>query len=139
MEFVDIKGYEGIYQVNKMGQIYSLVTKKILKPCVDTYGYLYFMASVNKVRKNIRIHRAVAMQYIDNPYNKYEVNHIDGNKKNNNIDNLEWCTTKENRNHANLTGLWGESAKKKISEATKKRMRLKYPPLPAPPESLTDK
>ena len=106
----DIKGYEGLYQVSNMGKIKSLKfshgnKEKILKGNKEKFGYLVVTLYKNKGRKNFKIHRLVAETFIPNPKNLPQVNHIDGNKQNNRIDNLEWCTAKENTNHAHKTGL----------------------------------
>lgn len=69
--------------------------------------------SKNKVKKDLRVHRLVASAFIPNPLNKPEINHIDGNKGNNNVNNLEWATRKENINHSIKTGLCDERIKKK--------------------------
>lgn len=63
-------------------------------------GYCFVCYKENGVRKNILVHRLVAEAFIPNPQNKPEVNHIDGNPKNNNVINLEWVTPSENRKHA---------------------------------------
>jgi hypothetical protein len=98
------------YQVSNHGRIKSLdfngtKKKKILTPVVTRKGYLNINLYLNGKIKNIPIHRLVAKAFIENPENKPQVNHIDGNKKNNNVSNLEWCTNQENMLHAFKTGL----------------------------------
>ena len=95
----DIKGYEGKYQISNLGNVKNLKTSYILKG-VDTRGYLRVGFTKNKKVKLFRIHRLVAEAFIPNPYNKPEINHIDGNKHNNKITNLEWCTSQENTIHS---------------------------------------
>ena len=96
----DIKGYEGRYQISDTGQVYSLVSKKYLKPQDDGRGYLFVRLTNKKgIVKNEKIHRLVAQAFTPNPDNLPEVNHIDENKYNNCVDNLEWCSVKYNRNY----------------------------------------
>ena len=113
--FVPIKGYEG-YLINKEGKVYSSKTKKFLG-IRDRNGYLAFTVCVNSKRKDIALHRALAITFIPNPENLPFINHKDGNKHNNvvcfnpdgSIDNertnLEWCTGSQNVQHAYDTGL----------------------------------
>jgi len=89
------------YQVSKEGDIYSCRSRKILSTAGLRSGY----PSVSINRKTYRVHRLVAGTWLPNPENKPCVNHIDGNKKNNKVSNLEWCTHKENMKHAIETGL----------------------------------
>lgn len=106
----DIVGYEGLYQVSNMGRVKSLnynhtLEERILKN-IKSNGYYYrVMLYKNKKGKSIRIHRLVGNAFIKNPDNKPCINHIDGNKSNNRVDNLEWCTYKENTEHAFITGM----------------------------------
>ena len=95
------------YEVSINGEVRRKETGKILKPKVDKRGYLEVGLSLGArgKRKMALIHRLVAQAFVPNPYNKPEVNHIDGNKQNNKCTNLEWVTTKENQNHARKTGL----------------------------------
>ena len=113
----DVVGYEGIYQVSSLGRIKSLPKKikmrnqftekeMILKPLKTKGGYYSIhLANGKGNRKRCQIHRLVAKAFLSNPNNKPQVNHIDGNKKNNCVSNLEWCTAKENNTHALKTGL----------------------------------
>lgn len=72
-----------------------------MKSFINKYGYVeYILRDSSNKRKHIQSHRIVASLYIPNPYNKPQVNHIDGNKLNNHISNLEWCTASENEKHS---------------------------------------
>ena len=128
-----VKGYEGIYEINNFGEIKSLSRKisngsgfyiskeKILIKAVSTTGYYKIKLCKNGVHKDHKIHRLVASSFIANPLNKPEVNHIDGNPKNNNVENLNWSTHRENMIHANVFGL----RKKKLdAEQEKKVIRM---------------
>lgn len=98
--FKDIKGYEGLYQISNFGNVKSLKRNIILKPSSNRKGYLHIILYKNHKSKNSIIHRLVAQAFIPNPENKPQVNHIDGNKRNNNVNNLEWVTNSENQKHA---------------------------------------
>lgn len=103
-EFKDIEGYEGIYQISNLGNVKSLKfgKEKILKPVKNIKGYLYVNLRKNGKMKSMRVHRIVAQEFIENPLNLPEVNHIDENKENNKIDNLEWCDRKYNVNYGTM-------------------------------------
>ena len=72
----------------------------------DKYGYLYVRLSIDGNSKHRTIHRLVAETFLPNKQNLPQINHKDGNKKNNKVSNLEWCTQKHNMQHAIKTGLW---------------------------------
>ena len=109
----DIKGFEGYYQVSNYGNIKSLTRfdgirerqGQEIKQNLKYNGYLQVGLRKNSERKFYSVHRLVAIHFIDNPENKPQVNHIDCNKQNNNINNLEWTTSKENLYHAKINGL----------------------------------
>lgn len=92
-------GYEDIYMIDISGRIKNVKTQKILKP--DTAkGYKRVTLSKKGITKRFFIHRLVAMNFIKNPLNKKYVNHKDGIKSNNHINNLEWVTSSENEKHS---------------------------------------
>lgn len=96
----------GLYQVSNMGKIKSLKRNIVMKQFKDNLGYLCInLQTKQHKKKKYRIHRIVAKTFLLNFSNLPQVNHIDGNKLNNHIDNLEWCTASENMQHAWGNGL----------------------------------
>lgn len=94
------------YSVSNTGKVKNNITKQALKPKIDRYGYEVVSLSRGSKPKLWRtIHRLVAKAFIPNDDNKNQVNHIDGNKRNNHVMNLEWSTPKENINHSYDSGL----------------------------------
>lgn len=97
-----IKNYEGLYEVSNLGRIKSLPRRgtgnqeKILKPKTTKFGYYEIVLIRHYNRKSCKVHRLVAETFIPNPQNKPYINHKDFNGLNNHVDNLEWCTPKEN-------------------------------------------
>jgi hypothetical protein len=106
----DVVGYEGLYQVSNLGMVKSLPRKyspneKIIRPSYLSMGYEMQKLCNNGFSERILRHRLVAIHFILNPENKPQVNHIDGDKLNNHMSNLEWCTPQENHTHAKENGL----------------------------------
>ena len=93
------------YIVHSNGMVYSKFSQKNLKPSKDKNGYEKVVLYILGKRVDMRVHRLVAICFIENKNNKPEVNHIDGNKENNNFSNLEWCTNIENVRHSISNGL----------------------------------
>lgn len=94
------------YEISNFGRVRNKATKQILKGRLSKSGYLQVSIKLNETQKfsNRYIHRLVAIYWIDNPENKKEVNHIDGNKENNHILNLEWVTPAENQKYRHKLG-----------------------------------
>lgn len=120
-EWRDVVGYEGLYQVSNMGRVRSL-TRTILrskkygvgmprtyyakeKPLIkNRTGYYKVNLCKNGIHKQPLVHQLVARAFIPNPNNYHFVNHLDCNRINNNVENLEWCTQKMNSQHASRMG-----------------------------------
>lgn len=113
----DVVGYEGLYQVSNLGRIKALCVEKyrgkykhrrpesLLRPKTHRDGYMCATLCNNKINRMFQMHRLVATAFIPNPENKPQVNHIDGNKANNQVENLEWVTAAENTRHSYANGL----------------------------------
>jgi hypothetical protein len=93
----DIQGYEGLYKVTEGGKIWSCNKQRFMSPITKKDGVQKVSLSKNGQKKQKSVHRLVAETFIDNPENKPQVDHIDGNKQNNNAENLRWCTNEENQ------------------------------------------
>lgn len=114
----DIVGYEGLYQVSNLGNVKLLkrtfspnggtrvIENKIMKNYINRDGYIKVQLTNNGKQKTISIHRLVAQSFVKNEFEYNEVNHIDGDKSNNNIENLEWSNRSQNIKHAILNNLF---------------------------------
>lgn len=124
----DIIGYEGLYQISNLGRVKSLEKtinmidgrkrhqkEKILSPVISKYGY-YVITLWNNKSKQCKVHRLVMTAFILNPDNLPQVNHIDENKLNNRVSNLEWVTALQNNRHSNIAERWHNTG----TESTKK-------------------
>lgn len=113
-----IPGYEGLYQITPEGEVYS-VTRKVNSPISGgertvpaqfmqtqlVKGYPAFRASRGHKKRTVYVHRVLAQLFVPNPDGKPHVNHKNGDKADYRVENLEWCTHKENMEHAHRTGL----------------------------------
>lgn len=121
-KWIPIKGYEGWYEVSTNGYVRSVDRRvnfedgrhatykgRSIKTSINSNGYLIAGLWKNSKSKVVYIHRLLAEHFIPNPHKKKFVNHIDGNKLNNNLTNLEWVTILENNRHAQEVGLSPET------------------------------
>lgn len=129
----DIEGYEGLYQISSFGSVKSFHKDKEngkLK-WLNTHRKGYYFVSLSIHGKNTypKIHRLVALTFINNPEDKEQVNHIDGDKLNNNVNNLEWMTNQENRDHAvkhRLIARGETMHRSNLTETDIKNIRIRY-------------
>ena len=97
-----------LLEVSNYGRVRSLMRGKpyVLKTQINRKGYHKIRVTIKRMRKSYSVHRLVAQAFLDNPENLPQVNHKDGNKNNNNVENLEWISNKDNAHHAIENGLW---------------------------------
>jgi hypothetical protein len=118
----NIEGYEGFYQISNLGNVKSLcrlvgnhsgfkklLKEKILKTHISKTGYFVINLKINSKRKTFKLHRLIAYSFIEKIKGKEYINHINGIKTDNRVENLEWVTIKENNYHAIKTGLKKDS------------------------------
>ena len=117
-----IEGTHGKLEISSCGRVRSnLRDGRILKQQPDKKGYLRVRVTINRQKISLKVHREVAKAFIPNPFMRDQVNHIDGEKSNNCVDNLEWVSNAENAHHAVVNGLWGNvfAASARVDEARK--------------------
>lgn len=123
-EWKYITGYEGVFEVSSLGRIRRRYN--ILKQSFTKDGYKQICLSINNIPKTFRVHRLVASAFIPNIHNKPCVNHLDSNKENNCIQNLEWCTHSDNIRHSFVFGThpkWNKGLKMNDEYKEKCRQR----------------
>lgn len=107
----DVPGYEELYQISEFGEVYSKITGDELKGWIDSHGYRCVQFWKNGKEKNLKVHRLLANIFIDNPENKSYVDHINGNRVDNRLENLRHTTMSENnmntirKNKLGITGV----------------------------------
>jgi hypothetical protein len=113
-QWKDIPNYENLYQISSLGNARSLdrfsknnvlLKGKPIKLNEDKFGYFRFTVTKEGLSKTLRIHRLVGELFIPNPFNFPQLNHKNGNKRDNYKDNLEWCSDSDNKKHAYSKGL----------------------------------
>lgn len=115
--FKDIEGYEGVCQINKLGQVRSSITGALRKTGLSNSGYVCINLRYKGVQRNHFIHRLVMIAFTERVVGKDFINHIDGNKQNNALSNLEWCDRSHNMKHAYKIGLAEHKVMKKLGES----------------------
>lgn len=135
-EWRDIIGYVGYYQVSNLGRVRGLNRsvkhyfggpKKVKQKIMRTYknkGYINVALNKDGKQKHFSIHRLIALHFISNEHNKPHINHINGIKHDNRIENLEWCTRSENLKHAVKSGLYKRPNVKLRDKEVRKIRRL---------------
>ena len=106
-----------LYNITEEGKIFRIEDNKEFFGTKDKYGYIRFSPVINGKKYNFKVHRLVAIKFIENPNNKPQVNHKNGNKADNRVENLEWVTAKENTIHAHKNKLaTNNHIKKKVKQ-----------------------
>lgn len=123
-EWKEIEGFSN-YSVSNQGKIKNIRTGKILKPCINSWGYSTVNLYRDKKSFSKKLHRLVLSSFKEKPKNKNMCNHVDGNKQNNSISNLEWCNHRENMEHAKKLGLYKNNGqhRKKLTSMDIKRIK----------------
>lgn len=116
-----IKDFEE-YEVTGCGKVINTRTGRVLKPNITKYGYERVTLSQNSKIKRFYVHRLVALHFLPNPLFRNMVNHKNGYKRDNSVENLEWCTCKENTIHAFDTGLRASGEKGAHAKLTNKQV-----------------
>ena len=125
-----IAGYDTLYEVSADGKVWSIKKQQWLTPIVVKDGVLKVSLSKDGSKKKCTVHKLVAEAFLPNPDNKPQIDHIDGNKHNNSVDNLRWCTNAENQAYREAQGndgskdkgktvTWGEEVFPSIRAAAK--------------------
>jgi len=96
MELVDVIGFEGLYKINRAGQIWSVKSQKFLKPNINQKGYYKVKLWKERKPKCFLVHRLLCLQFLPNPNNLPQIDHIDHNRTNNSLDNLRWISIRGN-------------------------------------------
>jgi hypothetical protein len=112
-DWKDVQDYEELYKVSNLGNVYSVKSQKILKAQFSYDGHAIVGLYKNRKFKSHSIHRLVANAFIPNPMNLPIVHHLDNNPRNNCVDNLKWCTQKENVHHTIAAGNHGTMGRRK--------------------------
>jgi len=136
----DINGYGGYYQISNKGRVKSLsrkrlgkpfrngtkgianVRQRILNPNITKLGYIHYVLQKNAKSLTVKAHRLVAQAFILNPQNKPHINHVDFNKQNNCVHNLEWVTQSENERHTIKNGIKKSTRGNKYLGSYQKRL-----------------
>ena len=112
--FKQIDGFENLYLISSLGRVYSIRNRKFIAQYKNRYGYLKCSLKKEGKNKSVFVHRLVATAFISNPNNKPEVNHKNGIKTDNSLNNLEWCSRLENVRHSWKLGLSKHTEKLRI-------------------------
>ena len=121
----DIQGFRDLYQVSNLGNIRRKDSGRMLTPLHLSKGYLGVrLYETKKIAKTLKIHRLVAEYFIPNNFNLPQVNHKDGNKNNNQVSNLEWCSNSYNMKHALDNSLISRGEQRPVSKCTEASLYL---------------